>query len=177
MSMRDVAIRIFAVVLALASGASSSVAADTPRLGTPISPTDLATWDISVMPDGTGLPPGRGTAAQGEEIFIARCMVCHGEKGAGAHLGPALASIGKRKQFKLIGNFWPYATTIFDYTRRAMPWTSPKRLSDDQVYALTAYILASNKIIGETEEMNAETLPKVKMPNRDGFSSVYLEKH
>jgi hypothetical protein len=77
----------------------------------------------------------------------------------------------------LIGNFWPYATTIFDYTRRAMPWRQPKTLTDNEVYALTAYILASNKIIGVTDVMNAETLPKVKMPNRDGFIDVYLEKH
>ena len=177
MSMRDVMIRIFAVVLALASGAGASGATDAPRLGMPISAADLAAWDISVMPNGTGLPPGAGRPEQGEKIYVARCMVCHGEQGAGAHLGPALSSIGKSKQFRLIGNFWPYATTIFDYTRRAMPWASPKRLSDDQVYALTAYILASNKIIGESEEMNAETLPKVRMPNQDRFNSPYTEKH
>jgi cytochrome c len=78
---------------------------------------------------------------------------------------------------KLIGNYWPYATTIFDYTRRAMPWQQPKTLTDDEVYALTAYILALNKIIGENDVMNAETLPKVKMPNRDGFISKYPDKH
>ena len=104
-------------------------------------------------------------------------MACHGERGAGAHVGPALAAIGKKKQYKLIGNFWPYATTIFDYTRRAMPWRQPKTLIDSEVYALTAYILASNKVIGVTDVMNAETLPKVRMPNRDGFINVYLEKH
>ena len=78
---------------------------------------------------------------------------------------------------KLIGNYWPYATTIFDYTRRAMPWQQPKTLSDDEVYALTAYILALNKIIGENDVINAETLPKVEMPNRDGFISKYPDKH
>ena len=82
-----------------------------------------------------------------------------------------------RDPAKLIGNYLPYATTIFDFTRRAMPWQQPKTLTDNEVYALTAYILALNKIIGENDVMNAETLPKVKMPNRDGFISKYPEKH
>src|SRR5882757_11382088 len=132
-----------ACAVALAIGASTVMAADVPKLGKPISPVDLAPWDISIAVDGTGLPPGSGTALQGVAIYVSKCMVCHGEKGVGAHLGPALTSIGKRKQYKLIGNYWPYATTIFDYTRRAMPWRQPKTLTDDEVYALTAYILAN----------------------------------
>ena len=174
MSMRDA---LAGTVVALMLGSGTVTAADAPRLGQPISAADLAPWDISIKPDGSGLPPGSGTAAEGEAIYVRRCMACHGEKGAGAHVGPALASIGKSKQYKLIGNFWPYATTIFDYTRRAMPWRQPKTLTDNEVYALTAYILASNKIISATDVMNAETLPKVRMPNRDGFTDVYLEKH
>jgi S-disulfanyl-L-cysteine oxidoreductase SoxD len=174
MSMRDA---FACAVAALTLGIGTVTAADAPRLGQPISAADLAPWNISIKPDGSGLPPGSGTAVEGEKIYVRRCMVCHGENGAGAHLGPALADNGKKKQYKLIGNFWPYATTIFDYTRRAMPWRQPKTLTDNEVYALTAYMLASNKIIGVTDVMNAETLPKVRMPNRDGFIDVYLEKH
>jgi S-disulfanyl-L-cysteine oxidoreductase SoxD len=170
MSMRDG----LAVVLALVLNASA-MAGDTPMLGKPATMSDLAPWDISVMPDGRGLPSGSGTAAEGAGIFIAKCMSCHGEKGAGGPLGPALSSIGHQKQFKLIGNYWPYATTIFDYTRRAMPWRVPKMLYDDEIYALTAYILASNEIIGENDEMNAQTLPEVKMPNRDGVIGLQRE--
>jgi S-disulfanyl-L-cysteine oxidoreductase SoxD len=165
-----------AVALALALSASA-MAADGPMLGQPITLSDLAPWDISVMPDGRGLPPGRGTAAEGAGIFIAKCMSCHGEEGAGGPVGPALSSIGKKKQFKLIGSYWAYATTVFDYTRRAMPWRYAKTLYDDEVYALTAYILASNKIIGDNDEMNAQTLPEVKMPNRAGFIGLAREKY
>src|SRR5205823_11052089 len=102
-------------------------------------------------------------------------------KGSGGPSGPLVGggplNSTDRDPVKLIGNYWPYATTIFDYTRRAMPWQQPKTLTNDEVYALTAYILALNKIIGENDAMNAETLPKVKMPNRDGFISKYPEKH
>src|SRR5215471_6432151 len=178
MSMREV----FALTTALALGLSVAVAADAPRFGRPISPADLAPWDISIAPDGVGLPAGSGTPAQGEAVYAKyACALCHGEKGAG---GPGGALVGggplsgtPTTPAKLIGNYWPYATTIFDFTRRAMPWQQPKTLSDDEVYALTAYILALNKIIGENDVMNAETLPKVKMPNRDGFISKYPEKH
>jgi len=173
MCMRDA---LACAVVALTFGAGSVTAADAPRLGQPISAADLAPWDIGIQPDGTGLPPGSGTAVEGEKVYVQRCMACHGERGAGAHVGPALTAIGKKKQYKLIGNFWPYATTIFDYTRRAMPWRQPKTLTDNEVYALTAYILANNNIIGATDVMNAETLPKVQMPNRDGFIDAYREK-
>jgi mono/diheme cytochrome c family protein len=170
----------FAVALALAVGAAS--AADAPRFGQPISPADLAAWDISIAPDGVGLPSGSGTPAQGEAVYAKyACALCHGEKGAGGPGGPLAGSdpldSKDRDPRKLIGNYWPYATTIFDFTRRAMPWQQPKSMTNDEVYAVTAYILALNKIIGENDVMNAETLPKVKMPNRDGFISKYPEKH
>jgi cytochrome c len=108
------------------------------------------------------------------------CALCHGEKGAGGPAGPLAGGgplTGDKPAVKLIGNYWPYATTVFDFTRRAMPWQQPKILTDDEVYAVTAYILALNKIIGDGDVMNAQTLPKVKMPNRDGFISKYPEKH
>ena len=159
-----------AVLIALAFG-SSTAFAQGPNLGTPISPAEIAAWDISILPDGSGLPPGSGRSAEGSVIFAAKCAVCHGENGKGGQNSglvgsPPLTSINATKT---IANFWPYATTLFDFTRRAMPWPRPRTLTNDEVYALTAYILALNKIIGEDEVMNAETLPKVKMPNRDNF--------
>jgi cytochrome c len=141
-------------------------------LGTPISESDIAAWDISILPDGSGLPPGSGTASQGAPIFAAKCAVCHGENGKG---GTAAAIAGGApltngiETTKTIANFWPYATTLFDFTRRAMPWPRPRSLTNDEVYALTAYMLSLNKIVGDTAVMNAQTLPKVRMPNRDGF--------
>jgi cytochrome c len=167
---------------ALALGFNVANAADAPRFGQPIAPADLAPWDVSIAPDGVGLPPGSGTPAQGATVYAERgCALCHGEKGTGGPSGPLVGGgpldRADRDPVKLIGNYWPYATTIFDFTRRAMPWASPKTLTDNDVYALTAYILSLNKIIGENDVMNAETLPKVKMPNRDGFISKYPEKH
>jgi len=178
MSMRET----LALAAALAVGLSLANAADAPRFGQPIAPGDLAPWDISIAPDGVGLPPGSGTPTQGATVYAERgCALCHGEKGAGGPSGPLVGGgpldRTDRDPVKLIGNYWPYATTIFDFTRRAMPWASPKTLTDNEVYALTAYILALNKIIGENDVINAETLPKVKMPNRDGFVSRYPDKH
>ena len=158
--------------LALLALASTAQAHDGPHLGKPISAADLAPWDISVMPDGSGLPPGSGTAAQGAQIFAQKCVACHGDKGVGGSAsalitkGPITSINGGEKT---IGNFWPYASTLFDYIRRAMPWQAPKSLTNDEVYALTAYILALNKVIDEGAGLDAGTLAKIKMPNRDGF--------
>jgi len=153
--------------------ALSSIAAfgQAPNLGQPISPAEIAVWDLSVLPDGTGLPSGSGTPAEGARIYTAKCSACHGENGKG---GPNAALIGggpikDMESQKTIANFWPFATTVFDYIRRAMPWGKPKSLTNEEVYALTAYILSINKLIGENDTMNAQTLPKVRMPNRDGF--------
>jgi S-disulfanyl-L-cysteine oxidoreductase SoxD len=166
---------ISAVCLAfcLAAGAAS---AEAPNLGKPIGPADIAAWDISIQPDGTGLPPGAGTPAQGGRIYAEKCAQCHGPDGKGGVAGVTAAPLVGGEPItdisaamKRIANFWPYATTLFDYTRRAMPWQQPMTLSNDEVYAVTAYMLALNKLIGENDTMNAQTLPKVKMPNRDGF--------
>ena len=171
----------FIVLFALVSGWGAATAAERQTFGQPISPQDFAAWDISIGPDGVGLPAGAGTSAQGAAIYAQKCVTCHGERGAGgsggALVGGGQLSGGDRDPVRLIGNYWPYATTIFDFTRRAMPWAQPKSLTNDEVYALTAYMLALNKIIGENDVMNAETLPKVKMPNRDGFISLYPSKH
>jgi S-disulfanyl-L-cysteine oxidoreductase SoxD len=149
-----------------------------PNLGTPVSPAELAAWDIFALPNGSGLPKGSGTFAQGAPIYAQKCAHCHGEQGKGG-ISAALVGAPPIKSLdstKTIANFWPYPTTVFDFIRRAMPWQQPRSLSDDEVYALTAYILALNKIIGEQDVMNAQTLPKVKMPNRDGFIPRFPDK-
>jgi cytochrome c len=177
MFMREIAALAAALLIAVVPGAAC--AADGPNLGKPTDPADIAAWDTSVMPDGRGLPPGAGTAAQGAAIFAQKCAACHGEGGKGGQSfallpkGP-ITSVNAAE--KTIGNFWPYSTTLFDYIRRAMPWQQPKSLTSDEVYALTAYLLVLNKVIGESDVMNAESLPRVRMPNRDGFIFRFPEK-
>ncbi len=136
--------------------------------------TRLACRARVVHPDGAGLPVGSGTPAEGAKIYVAKCALCHGQDGKGSAESPTPLIGGGpitdiSASMKTISNFWPYATTVFDYIRRAMPWQQPMTLTNDEVYALTAYILAANKLIGENDTLSAETLPKVRMPNRDGF--------
>jgi S-disulfanyl-L-cysteine oxidoreductase SoxD len=150
----------------------ATVSAQGPKLGKPITDADIAPWDISIMPDGTGLPSGAGTPAQGAKLYAERCSACHGDNGKGGEHGAAMVGGPARASLdggKTIKNYWPYATTLFDFVRRAMPYSEPNSLSSDEVYAVTAYILALNELIGQSEPMNAQTLPKVMMPNRDGF--------
>jgi cytochrome c len=153
-------------------GGESPVAGTGPGLGQVATAQEIAGWDISIPPSGIGLPAGRGTPKQGEAVYVAQCQTCHGEKGAGKPADPlvgGIATLGTAKQLMTVGSFWPYATTLFDYTRRAMPTTRPQSLTNDEVYAVTAYLLYLNGIIAENAEMNPTTLPHVKMPNRDGF--------
>ncbi|TMG93432.1 MAG: cytochrome c [Betaproteobacteria bacterium] len=147
-----------AIVLALGLGSGAAFAAG-PNLGTPIEPGEIAPWDISIQPDGTGLPMGGGTPAQGARIFAQKCALCHGENGKG---GPFAALVGGA----------PLASGIDTPKTRQQP----RSLTDNEVYALTAYILAENKLIGENDSMNPETLPKVRMPNRDGFIIRFPDK-
>jgi S-disulfanyl-L-cysteine oxidoreductase SoxD len=163
------------LALALALFAGAALAEEKLGLGKPISEADLALWDISVGPDGKNLPPGSGTAAQGAAIYAQKCEACHGKDGAGGSNATLINPSGKTERTMAL--YVPTGTTIFDFTRRAMPWPQPKSLTSDEVYALTAYILAGNKVIGENDIMNAQTLPKVQMPNRDGFVSRYPVKH
>ena len=169
MSMRE---GLLAVCSALAVGCGAA-GAESPDLGRVATPAEIAAWDISIGPDGAGLPPGSGTARQGEAIYLEKCLGCHGERGAGkpsdqlaggqGTLGPGQAPV------KTIGSFWPYATTVFDYVFTAMPYQETKSLTHDETYAVTAYLLYLNEIIGENDTIDASTLPKVKMPNRDYF--------
>jgi S-disulfanyl-L-cysteine oxidoreductase SoxD len=158
-----------------------------PNLGKPIAPADFAAWDIDAEPSGAGLPAGSGTSDQGGQIFAEQCAACHGDGGkgattttSGAPAAPPVVSDVKRNGIDdttlTIANYWPDATTLFDYIRRAMPWTSPRSLTDDQVYALTAYILAQNKLIDAKLVINAQTLPKVQMPNHNGFIPRFPER-
>jgi S-disulfanyl-L-cysteine oxidoreductase SoxD len=136
---------------------------------------EIAAIDIDAMPDGRGLPPGSGTHEQGKEVYMAQCAGCHGEQLEGiAELGGdkligGRGSLASGSPIKTVESYWPYAPTVFDYIKRAMPLPAPGSLSDDEVYALTAFILAEADIIDRDETMDAQTLPEVEMPNRGGF--------
>jgi cytochrome c len=136
-------------------------------------PEEIARWDIDVRPDGLGLPRGRGTAKEGEEIYLARCASCHGEFGEAVGRWPQLVggqgSLTWDEPIKTVTSYWPYATTVFDYIKRAMPFGDAQSLTDDEVYAITAFLLASDGIIPEDFVVDAESLPKIVMPNADGF--------
>lgn len=150
-----------------------------PDLGESVSSEEIAKWDISVFPDGEGLPKGEGSVTQGEKVYQKKCIACHGENGLGAtadQLAGAQMSLDSEYPEQTIGSYWPYATTVFDVVRRSMPMTAPGSLSNDEVYAVTAYLLYLNNLIDKNDVMNATTLPKVKMPNEDGFIDVYEEE-
>lgn len=142
-------------------------------LGQPASAEEIKGWDIDIRPDGKGLPVGRGNAIDGEDMFIQKCASCHGEFAEGAGRYPVLAggmdSLNTHDPVKTVGSYWPYATTAFDYIRRAMPFGHAQSLSNDEVYSMTAYILYSNDIVEDDFELNQNTLALVEMPNRDGF--------
>jgi S-disulfanyl-L-cysteine oxidoreductase SoxD len=142
--------------------------------GRPATDAEIKAMDYTVLPNGVGLPKGHGDAAHGREIYAQKCQECHGARLEGqSGKYPALAggagSLATINPVKTVGSYWPYATTLFDYIRRAMPYDHPRSLSADEVYSAASYVLFMNGIIGETEEMNQKTLPQVKMPNRNGF--------
>jgi cytochrome c len=147
-----------------------------PRLGRHATAAEIAALDIDVGPDGSGLPPGSGSVAEGAVIYAARCAHCHGADGEG---GPAdrlvggVGSLAGAKPVLTTGSFWPYATTLFDYLRRAMPYDAPGTLADADLYALTAFLLERSGIVAAETRLDAATLPAVRMPNRDGFESAW----
>ena len=155
------------------------VAPKGPSLGVPATPAQIESADVSIGPDGAGLPPGSGTPAQGEAIFNTKCIACHGPQGAGIvndQLVGGQGTLTSTTPVKTIGSYWPYATTVFDYVRRAMPYPTPHSLSDQEVYALTAYLLSLNGVIAKDAVMDAKTLPQVKMPNRGNFILSYPDR-
>lgn len=173
MPMHDRRVAISAMICAAVISAAPGLAAEAPHFGQSIAPADLAPWDLSIGPDGAGLPSGRGTPKEGEAVYAAKCQACHGEKGVGRPNDVLVGGFGTiasdRPAVKTVGSYWPYATTLFDYIRRAMPFNATKSLSSDEVYAVSAYILYLNGVIGADDVLDAQSLPKVKMPNRDGF--------
>ena len=168
---------ILAVTAAWGLAHADTPVADAPRyhLGRPAIEADTAAVGISVSPDGHGLPPGGATARAGRPLYESICAGCHGLRGEGNDTYPALA--GGRNTLKsthpilTIGSYWPYATTVWDYVNRAMPYQNPGTLSSQRVYALTAYLLYLNKIVGEEQIVDQHTLPLIRMPNRNGFTA------
>jgi mono/diheme cytochrome c family protein len=168
------ALKLLAVTAALGFGMLVPASAQTgdKNLGRHLSDKELAGWNIDVFADGKGLPPGRGTVAEGAKVYQAQCVACHGanlEGGMGPALVGGVGSLTTDKPVKTIGSYWPYATTLFDYIRRAMPFQAPQSLSNDEVYSVTAYLLNKNGILPATATVGANNLAAVKMPNRDNF--------
>jgi len=160
-------------VLAFCSSATVCFA-QSPNLGRPLTPDEIKKVDITVVPDGRGLPAGSGSVSSGAAVYAKYCQSCHGEKGAGKpqdQLTGGLGTLATGKPVKTPASYWPVATTLFDYIRRAMPITSPQSLTNDEVYAVTAYILSIDGIVPADAVLDAKTLPRVKMPNKDGFVS------
>lgn len=144
-------------------------------LGQEVPPGLIADWDIDIMPDGAGLPPGRGDVAQGRRLYQQHCAACHGPDGQGGsadRLAGAAGELTGEWPEKTVGNYWPYASTLFDFIRRAMPMTAPGSLSADETYALVAYLLHLNDIVAADAIMDQQTLPAVQMPNREGFLPI-----
>ena len=165
---------VAAIALATCARFTAVTSAQSPTFGLGRTPTpaEIKAMDVDVTPDGRGLPPGSGTAAAGKRVYDSRCVTCH---GATAKEGPQDILVGGQgtlntaKPLKTIGSFWPYATTLWDYLNRAMPFDHPGTLPPDDVYSATAYLLYLNGIVGEHDVLDQTTLPQVKMPNRDGF--------
>lgn len=172
--MRKIATSAVLLLLSCVS-ALGEPAADRPYLGLPVAPDIARAWDTTVFPDGRGLPPGRGSAKEGAPIYDEKCSSCHGPEGRGEtaeELAGGHEPLTSPDAAQTVGAYWPYAAPLFDYIRRAMPMEKPGSLSADEVYALAAYLLHLDGIIKADEEMNATTLPKVRMPNRDGFERI-----
>jgi cytochrome c len=159
---------VFAAVVA--SIVSSPVGAV--DFGRPASPEEIKAWDIDVRPDGRGLPDGSGTVVRGKAVYEENCAACHGANGQDGikdRLAGGQGSLTSDKPLKTVGSFWPYATTLFDYIHRAMPYQAPGSLEVDDTYAVAAYILSLNGIVPADGKLDKQSLPKIKMPNRDGF--------
>lgn len=164
------------LALACLLAAESGIAADNPQLGEEVGSSELMRVDSTIMPNGDGLPEGSGTAADGAMVYQQNCLACHGaggKDGLNDGLVGGHGSLTTDRPRKTVGSYWPYATTLFDYVHRAMPFQAPGSLANDDVYAVTAYILYLNEIVGEDERLDAKSLPQVRMPNRDNFVWAY----
>lgn len=172
MLARWCALACVAATTALAFLAATTVLAQGPDLGEPIAPTELAGLDLVILPDGSNLPSGRGSVTAGATLYARMCLACHAEGGEGGlsdRLAGGHGSLATGAPVRTLGSYWPEAITIFDYVRRAMPYTAPGSLSDDEVYALTAYLLHLNDIVAADAQLDARGLAAIRMPNRNGF--------
>lgn len=170
---------MFMLKLAFVLVSFSSFAVETPQLGKPASKQLIQQWNMDIFPNGKGLPKGKGNAIQGKKVYTKYCLSCHGVNGSGdsaEELAGAMHSLTDNPPDKTIGTYWPYATTLFDFTRRSMPLNNPRSLSNNQLYAVTAYLLHLNEIIEEDTIIDAHSLPKVTMPNRHGFINIYQQE-
>ncbi len=172
-------VRLAAPAAALAASilaASAAPAGEDYGLGRPATQAEIMQWDIDVAPDGEGLPPGRGSVREGEAVFAARCASCHGDRGQGGPMDRLVGgggTIATKKPVKTVGSFWPYATTLFDFVRRAMPFDAPQSLSPAETYAVCAYVLFLNGLLAADATLDAKALEQVRMPNRNAFVSAY----
>lgn len=166
---RSVTLVLCGLALAACAGHDAAAQSSHFALGRPATAGDIAAERIDVPPDGTNLPPGAGTATDGEHVFAARCASCHGTGGIA--LAGGIGSLAGPHPIRTVGSYWPYATTLFDYIRRAMPPARDQPLSPSDLYAVTAFVLAINGIVGPHEVIGRTTLPNVAMPNVHGFAS------
>jgi cytochrome c len=163
-------LRVFALATALLTGTAAP--ADGPGLGKPADAALIRMMDLTILPDGKDLPAGRGSVPEGKRVYEAKCLACHGLNGEGQpmdRLTGGVGSLASPTPVKTVNSYWPYATSLFDYIRRAMPLTTPQTLRADEVYSLVAYILSIDGVVKADAVLDAKSLPAVKMPNREGF--------
>ncbi|SEG40780.1 cytochrome c [Methylobacterium sp. 190mf] len=163
--------RLVGVALMIGS-AGGALSAERYGIGRPATEAEISAWDIDVDRDGRKLPPGSGNIAHGRDVFEAQCTSCHGargEGGTGERLVGGQGTLASTRPVKTVGSFWPYAPTLFDYIRRAMPMNAPQSLSDDDVYAVSGYVLYLNGLVPDGTVLDARSLAAIRMPNRDGF--------
>jgi cytochrome c len=166
----------FGLLLAIGAAASGVRAQEGPQLGVTATPQQISAWALTILPNGEGLPAGSGTARAGAAIYTQKCLACHGTEGQGGpndQLAGGHGTLTSASPVKTVGSYWPYATTVFDYIRRAMPFTQPQSLTANETYALTAYLLYLNEIIAIDDTIDAKTLPAVIMPNAGNFYWAY----
>jgi len=155
-------------------GLSTSLLAQTYQIGRKTTEAQIAPWVIDAFPSGAGLPAGKGTVGEGRKLYETRCAACHGMKGEGTladRLVGGMDTLKSGRPVKTVGSYWPYATTLYDYVNRAMPYDSPQSFTPNEVYSVVAYVLHMNGIVGADATLDAATLPKVKMPNSAGFTT------
>jgi mono/diheme cytochrome c family protein len=170
-------VSFIALSVLVAAGLASAAHATDYGIGRPATAQDIAAWNIDIAPDGKGLPPGHGSVQEGAQIFAAKCAACHGAHGEGKPMDALVGGAGTLsapKPTKTVGSYWPYATTLYDFIHRAMPFNAPQSLKPDEVYAVSAYVLNLNHLVPDDAVLDAKTLPAVRMPAHDRFVSGYV---